>query len=62
MLLSNTGVLICVSLLLCLSNQYLAQRQYCKTILMENLIYKYLPTELLERQNVNQEEMAELSK
>ncbi|XP_067104155.1 LON peptidase N-terminal domain and RING finger protein 3-like isoform X1 [Osmerus mordax] len=42
-------------------SEYLAQRQYCKTILMENLIYKYLPTELLERQNVNQEEMAELS-
>lgn len=42
-------------------SEYLAQRQYCKTILMENLICKYLPVELLERQKVHQEEMTELS-
>ncbi|KAM3867232.1 LON peptidase N-terminal domain and RING finger protein 3-like [Diretmus argenteus] len=42
-------------------SEYLAQRQYCRTVLMENLISKYLPSELMERQKVNQEEMAELS-
>ncbi|KAM4621461.1 LON peptidase N-terminal domain and RING finger protein 3-like isoform 2-T2 [Polymixia lowei] len=42
-------------------SEYLAQRQYCKTVLMENLISKYLPSELMERHKVNQEEMAELS-
>lgn len=44
------------------SLQYLVQRQYCKTALMENLILKYFPFELMERQKVHQEEMAELSK
>lgn len=47
---------------LCVSFQYLVQRQYCKTVLMENLISKYLPSELLERQKIHQDEMAELSK
>lgn len=42
--------------------QYLVQRQYCKTVLMENLISKYLPCELMERQKIHEEEMAELSK
>ncbi|XP_071783268.1 LON peptidase N-terminal domain and RING finger protein 3-like [Centroberyx gerrardi] len=42
-------------------SEYLAQRQYCKTALMENLISQYLPSELMERQKINQEEMAELS-
>lgn len=42
-------------------SEYLVQRQYCKTVLMENLILKYLPFELMERQKVHQEEMAELS-
>ncbi|KAI3351997.1 hypothetical protein L3Q82_020825 [Scortum barcoo] len=42
-------------------SEYLVQRQYCKTVLMENLISKYLPTELLERQKIHQEEMTELS-
>ncbi|XP_029021875.1 LON peptidase N-terminal domain and RING finger protein 3-like [Betta splendens] len=42
-------------------SEYLVQRQYSKTVLMENLISKYLPSELMERQKVHQEEMAELS-
>uniref|UniRef100_A0A7N9AS16 LON peptidase N-terminal domain and ring finger 3 n=1 Tax=Mastacembelus armatus TaxID=205130 RepID=A0A7N9AS16_9TELE len=42
-------------------SEYLVQRQYCKTVLMENLISKYLPYELMERQKIHQEEMAELS-
>ncbi|XP_068181715.1 LON peptidase N-terminal domain and RING finger protein 3-like [Antennarius striatus] len=42
-------------------SEYLAQRQYCKTVLMENLISKFLPSELKERQKVHQEEIAELS-
>lgn len=50
------------TLSVCFSLQYLVQRQYCKTVLMENLISKYLPTELLERQKIHQDEMAELSK
>ncbi|KAJ8396495.1 hypothetical protein AAFF_G00018010 [Aldrovandia affinis] len=42
-------------------SEYLAQRQYSKTVLMENLIAKYFPEELAERRNVNEEEIAELS-
>ncbi|XP_076594960.1 LON peptidase N-terminal domain and RING finger protein 3-like [Chaetodon auriga] len=42
-------------------SEYLVKRQYCKTVLMENLISKYLPSELMERQKIHQEEMAELS-
>uniref|UniRef100_UPI0037E9629F LON peptidase N-terminal domain and RING finger protein 3-like isoform X2 n=1 Tax=Semicossyphus pulcher TaxID=241346 RepID=UPI0037E9629F len=42
-------------------SEYLVQRQYCKTVLMENLISKYLPSELTERQKIHQEEMAQLS-
>lgn len=42
-------------------SEYLVQRQYCKTVLMENLISKYLPSELVERQKIHQEEMAEFS-
>ncbi|XP_061104317.1 LON peptidase N-terminal domain and RING finger protein 3-like isoform X2 [Conger conger] len=42
-------------------SEYLAQRQYSKTILMENLIAKYLPEELAERRINNDEEIAELS-
>jgi len=42
--------------------QYLVQRPYCKTVLTQNLISKYLPSELMERQKIHQEEMAELSK
>lgn len=46
----------------CVSLQYLVQRQFCKTVLMENLISKYLPAELIERQKIHLEEMAEFSK
>ncbi|XP_032410141.1 LON peptidase N-terminal domain and RING finger protein 3 [Xiphophorus hellerii] len=42
-------------------SEYLVQRQYCKTVLMENLISKYLPSEFIERQKMHEEEMAELS-
>ncbi|XP_061643269.1 LON peptidase N-terminal domain and RING finger protein 3-like [Phyllopteryx taeniolatus] len=42
-------------------SEYLVQRQYCKTALMENLIARYLPCELMERQKLHDEEMAELS-
>ncbi|XP_015238871.1 PREDICTED: LON peptidase N-terminal domain and RING finger protein 3 [Cyprinodon variegatus] len=42
-------------------SEYLVQRQYCKTVLMENLISKYLPSAFMERQKVHEEEMAELS-
>lgn len=37
-------------------------RKYCKTVLMEELIAKYLPEELTERRKVYEEEIAELSK
>ncbi|XP_037636663.1 LON peptidase N-terminal domain and RING finger protein 3-like [Sebastes umbrosus] len=42
-------------------SEYLVQRQYSKTVLMENLISTYLPSELIERQKIHQDEMAELS-
>ncbi|XP_043983326.1 LON peptidase N-terminal domain and RING finger protein 3-like [Gambusia affinis] len=42
-------------------SEYLVQRQYCKTVLMENLISKYLPSEFIERQKMHEEEMAELA-
>lgn len=42
-------------------SEYLVQRQYCKTVLIEKLISKYLPSELTERQKIHQDEMAELS-
>ncbi|XP_061581859.1 LON peptidase N-terminal domain and RING finger protein 3-like [Cololabis saira] len=42
-------------------SEYLVQRQYCKTVLVENLISKYLPAEFRERQKIHQEEMAEFS-
>uniref|UniRef100_A0A668UVS2 LON peptidase N-terminal domain and ring finger 3 n=1 Tax=Oreochromis aureus TaxID=47969 RepID=A0A668UVS2_OREAU len=42
-------------------SEYLVQRKYCKTVIIENLISKYLPSELMERQKIHLEEMAELS-
>ncbi|XP_072252319.1 LON peptidase N-terminal domain and RING finger protein 3-like [Leuresthes tenuis] len=42
-------------------SEYLVQRQYSKTVLMENLISQYLPSELMERQKIHKDEMAELS-
>ncbi|KAJ8015212.1 hypothetical protein DPEC_G00023790 [Dallia pectoralis] len=41
--------------------EYLAESKYNKTALMENLICKYLPTELMDRQKVNAEEIEDLS-
>ena len=45
-----------------LSPQFLAERSYCKTSLMESLISTYLPADLMERSKVYHEEMAEFSK
>lgn len=42
-------------------SEYLVQRQYSKTLLMEQLIAHYLPLELTERNNIHQDEMDELS-
>ncbi|XP_032084250.1 LON peptidase N-terminal domain and RING finger protein 3-like [Thamnophis elegans] len=39
----------------------LAMKKLCKTVLMEELIAKYLPAELAERKKLNEEEMAEFS-
>uniref|UniRef100_A0A8C7DU60 LON peptidase N-terminal domain and ring finger 3 n=1 Tax=Oncorhynchus kisutch TaxID=8019 RepID=A0A8C7DU60_ONCKI len=41
--------------------EYLAESKYNKTVLMENLICKYLPNELMDRQKLNAEEIADLS-
>ncbi|XP_065412742.1 LON peptidase N-terminal domain and RING finger protein 3 isoform X4 [Chrysemys picta bellii] len=43
-------------------SECLALRKYCKTVLMEELIAKYLPEELTERRKIYEEEIAELSK
>lgn len=42
--------------------EYLSESKYNKTVLVENLICKYLPSELMDRQKVNAEEIADLSK
>ncbi|XP_076878760.1 LON peptidase N-terminal domain and RING finger protein 3-like [Brachyhypopomus gauderio] len=42
-------------------SEYLAQRRYCRTFLTEDIISKYLPAELVDRQKVDEEELAELS-
>ncbi|XP_063165854.1 LON peptidase N-terminal domain and RING finger protein 1 [Candoia aspera] len=41
--------------------EFLARREYSTTQLLEELIVKYLPTELSERKRINDEEIAELS-
>ncbi|KAM3831746.1 LON peptidase N-terminal domain and RING finger protein 1 isoform 2-T2 [Vipera latastei] len=48
---------------LCKENlkEFLARREYSTTQLLEELIVKYLPTELSERKRINDEEIAELS-
>uniref|UniRef100_A0A4W5MZG4 Si:ch1073-440b2.1 n=1 Tax=Hucho hucho TaxID=62062 RepID=A0A4W5MZG4_9TELE len=48
---------------LCKENitEYLANRGYHKTLLMEEVLQRYLSEELAERSKVHQEEMAELS-
>lgn len=51
--------------LLCLcvlSLQYLATRGYNKTLLMEEVLQRYLGDELMERKKIHEEEMKELSK
>ncbi|XP_054852792.1 LON peptidase N-terminal domain and RING finger protein 3 isoform X2 [Eublepharis macularius] len=42
-------------------SECLAMRRHCKTVLMEELIAKYLPDELTERRKLHEEEIAELS-
>ncbi|XP_066505446.1 LON peptidase N-terminal domain and RING finger protein 3-like [Hoplias malabaricus] len=42
-------------------SEYLAKRQYNKTVLLEEIICKYFPAELVDRQKLNEEEIAELS-
>ncbi|XP_027543107.1 LON peptidase N-terminal domain and RING finger protein 3 isoform X2 [Neopelma chrysocephalum] len=42
-------------------SECLAMRKYCKTVLMEELIARYLPEELTERRKLYEEEIAELS-
>ncbi|XP_038604323.1 LON peptidase N-terminal domain and RING finger protein 3 isoform X2 [Tachyglossus aculeatus] len=42
-------------------SECLAMRKYCKTVIMEELIAKYLPEELTERKKVYEEEIEELS-
>ncbi|XP_015716263.1 LON peptidase N-terminal domain and RING finger protein 3 isoform X2 [Coturnix japonica] len=42
-------------------SECLAMRKYCKTVLMEELIARYLPEELTERRKIHEEEIAELS-
>ncbi|XP_058049737.1 LON peptidase N-terminal domain and RING finger protein 1 isoform X3 [Ahaetulla prasina] len=49
---------------LCKENlkEFLARREYSTTQLLEELILKYLPTELSERKRINDEEIAEFSR
>lgn len=42
--------------------QYLATRGYNKTLLMEEVLRRYLGDELAERKKIHEEEMTELSK
>uniref|UniRef100_A0A670ZXP8 LON peptidase N-terminal domain and ring finger 3 n=2 Tax=Pseudonaja textilis TaxID=8673 RepID=A0A670ZXP8_PSETE len=48
---------------LCKENllECLAMKKLCKTVVIEELIAKYLPAELAERKKLNEEEMAEFS-
>lgn len=45
-----------------LSLQYLATRGYSKTLLMEEVLQRFLAEELAERKKIHEEEMTELSK
>lgn len=51
--------LLCLGVL---SLQYLATRGYNKTLLMEEVLQRYLGDELAERKKIHEEEMKELSK
>ncbi|XP_043913000.1 LON peptidase N-terminal domain and RING finger protein 3 [Protopterus annectens] len=42
-------------------SEYLVQRKYCRTVLLEELIAKYLPDELHDRKKIYEDEVAELS-
>ncbi|CAI5793516.1 peptidase N-terminal domain and RING finger 3 isoform X1 [Podarcis lilfordi] len=42
-------------------SECLAMRKHCKTVLVEDLIAKYLPEQLTERRRLHEEEIAELS-
>lgn len=44
------------------SLQYLATRGYSKTLLMEEVLQRYLGDDLAERKKIHEEEMKELSK
>lgn len=44
------------------SLQYLATRGYSKTLLMEEVLQRFLAEELAERKKIHEEEMKELSK
>lgn len=48
--------------LICMSLQYLATRGYGKTLLMEEVLQRFLSEELAERKKIHEEEMKELSK
>ena len=48
---------VCVLLL-----QFLSTRDYSKTLLMEEVLQRYLGDELAERKKIHEEEMKELSK
>lgn len=54
---NDSIVIVCV-----LSLQYLATRGYNKTLLMEEVLQRYLGDELAERKKIHEEEMKELSK
>lgn len=45
-----------------MSLQYLATRGYSKTLLMEEVLQRFLAEELAERKKIHEEEMKELSK
>lgn len=45
-----------------MSLQYLATRGYSKTLLMEEVLQRFLVAELAERKKIHEEEMKELSK
>lgn len=45
-----------------MSLQYLATRGYSKTLLMEEVLQRFLSEELAERKKIHEEEMKELSK
>lgn len=45
-----------------MSLQYLATRGYSKTLLMEEVLQRFLAEELAERKKIHEEEIKELSK